>query len=87
MEQRQKSIILITISIATTNILIMVLFRKLHKNYQNNSIKITKITMGWKIDERWSYECRNDYTITRNQIAIKEKAGVIEIRNQNTLWY
>ena len=55
--------------------------------YTNNQYcysQITKIRIiGWKTDERFSCEWRNDYTTAGYQIVIDENAGEIEIRNQS----
>ena len=48
-----------------------------------NSIKITKIKiMRWEADKAWLYEWCNDYTTIEYQVAIDEKAGVIEIKTK-----
>ena len=48
-----------------------------------NYIKITKIKiMRWEADKAWLYEWCNDYTTIEYQVAIDEKAGVIEIKTK-----
>ena len=52
-----------------------------------NSIKITKIKiMRWEADKAWLYEWCSDYTTIEYQVAIDEKAGVIEIKTKILQW-
>ena len=49
------------------------------------SVKITTIRiMEWKTDEGWSYKWCHYYKTVGYQIFTDKKAGIIEIRNQNT---
>ena len=61
--------------------------RKNHYCYNclilETSIKISKMrTMKWGTDKRWLCESCKDYTTIKHQIAIDEKAGLIETKTK-----
>ena len=43
--------------------------------------------MRWEADEKWLYECWNDYTTIEHQIVIDKKDRVIERQSKMLQWY